>query len=376
MKKLISAISIIGIYATLSIFPLPTAANLTSVAVEAKTQNITLKTNGGNSKYEVKWNDEHNRLLVEQDFVTECFGAKVEINNKNIDIYKNGHTLHFETDNEFYTMDNIGGRKIDCLAEINNGKAYLPLRYICEAFGASIKYNGKSHTVNVKTNAIVMDEDIKKYFENVQVFDQSTIRITGEKTVYVDPRRILGEPHDADIIFITHTHNDHYEIDSIKRVMKPSTVIYITEDGVEQAKNDGLTNVVGVAPNADYDADGIKFSTISAYNTSADRQNHKQEFNWVGYIITINGYTYYSAGDSDFTEEMKAITKPIDVAFLPIDGKYNMPSEEAAKAANTIKPKVAVPYHYNNFVSEERAEDFVKLLKKGIDGAIITFKMQ
>ncbi len=185
----------------------------------------------------------------------------------------------------------------------------------------------------------------------------------------------MGEPKDADVIFITHTYNDHYEIDSIRRVMKPSTVIYITEDGVEQAKADGLANVVGVVPNNNYDADGIKFSTVSTYNTSADRQNHKKKYNWVGYIIDINGYTYYSAGDSDFTEEMKKITKPIDVDFLPIDGN-NMPSEEAAKAANVIVPKVAVPYHYNNFVTENRAEDFVLLLDKDIKGAVVTFKMR
>lgn len=265
---------------------------------------------------------------------------------------------------------------MDCLAEFENGRVYLPLRYMCEAFGASVKYDISAQNVSIRTDAIVMEEDIKPYFENVQVFDQSTVRITGEKTIYVDPRRVLGEPHDADIIFITHTHNDHYEIDTIRRVMKPSTVIYITEDGVEQAKADGLTNVIGVVPGKDYDGEGISFSTVAAYNTAADRQNHRQEFNWVGYVININGFTYYSAGDSDFIEEMKNITVPIDVAFLPIDGKYNMDAGEAAAAANAIKPKVAVPYHYNNFVAEDKAEEFVSLLNDNIRGAIVTFKMQ
>lgn len=376
MKKFLSAILILGVYASLGAYPIQAADSLLLTKEETQLQDIRLKIDGTDSKYEVKWNDAHNRLLVDSAFAADCFDSKIEINNNSIDIYKNEHRLHLETDNEFYIMDNLGGRKIDCFAEIENGKAYLPLRHICEAFGASVKYDSAAQTVDITTKAIVMDDSIKAYFENVQVFDQSTIRITGEKTIYVDPRRVLGEPHDADIIFITHTHNDHYEIDSIKHVMKPSTVIYITEDGVEQAKTDGLTNVKGVAPNTDYEANGIKFSTVAAYNTAVDRQNHKKEFNWVGYIITINGYTYYSAGDSDFTEEMKNITKPIDVAFLPIDGKYNMGAEEAAEAANAIMPKAAVPYHYNNFVSEEKAEEFVGLLNENIKGAIVTFKMQ
>ncbi len=374
MKKFLSAILIWGICAVLGAFTVYGTDNLIPANEGTKQQDIRLIIDGTESKYEVKWNDARNRLLVNSDFVADCFAARIEIGNDSIDIYKNEHKLHFEVDNEFYILDNLGGRKIDCLAEINNGRAYLPLRYVCEAFGASV--NMKGQTAEVKTKSIVIDDSIRKYFENVQVFDQSSIRITGEKTVYIDPRRILGEPHDADVIFVTHTHNDHYEIDSIKRVMKPSTVIYITEDGVEQANNDGLTNVIGVVPNMDYEADGIKFSTIAAYNTAAERQNHKKEFNWVGYIITINGYTYYCAGDSDFTEEMKSIGHSIDVAFLPIDGKYNMGTEEAAEAANTIMPKVAVPYHYNNFVPEDKAQEFTGLLNENIKGAIVTFKMQ
>lgn len=371
MKRVLLTISILGISAVLGSFQVSAADKLSTQA-----RSIVLKTDGTDSAYQLKWTDSRNRLMIEGDFAARYFGAQVEINGGSVDVSKNGHTLHFETGSEFYIMDGLGGRKIDCPIEIENGRVYLPLRYICEAFGASVKYDSVQQTVNIIPDAVVMQPEVKPYFENVQVFDQSTIRITGEKTVYVDPRRILGEPHDADIIFITHTHNDHYEIDSIRRVMKPSTVVYITEDGVEQAKADGLTNVIGVEPNKDYEGEGISFSTVAAYNNSEERQNHKKEFNWVGYIITINGYTYYVAGDGDFTEEMRNINKSVDVAFLPIDGKYNMPASEAAAAANAIMPKVAVPYHYNNFVSEDKAEEFVALLNENIEGAVVTFKMQ
>lgn len=363
MKKFIFAVSMLGV-----------CMALTCLSVMAD-DSISIKTDGSDSSYSIEWDDEHTRLLIGSDFVTKCFGAEVKIDNNSIDISKNGHTLHFEAGNEFYVMDGLGGRKIDCLAEIDGNKAYLPLRYICEAFGADVQYDNVAQIVSIKPNAIVMEDSAAPYLKNVQVFDQSTIRITGEKTIYIDPRRLKGEPHDADIIFITHTHNDHYEPESIKKIIKPSTVIYITEDGVEQAKKDGFLNVTGAVPNTDYNENGVSFSTVSAYNTSPEMQNHKKEFNWVGYIISINGYTYYSAGDSDFIEEMTQISQPIDVAFLPIDGKYNMDFGEAAKAANAISPKVAVPYHYNNFVAEDAAVKFTQLLDENIKGAIVTFKM-
>lgn len=351
------------------------ANNTDNINLAVQSDSVVFNVNGINTKYEVKWNKEHNRIMVDSDFIKKYFEAEIEtIGNKMI-IKKNGHTLEFEKDNEFYTMDNLGGRKVG-VPEVINNKMYLPVRYICEAFGSEIKYNQLNKSVDIKTNAIVLDESVKEYFNGVQVFDQSTIKIKGDKTVYFDPRRIKGNPQDADIIFITHTHNDHYEIESIRKVIKPSTIVYIPKDGVEQAMADGLTNIVGIEPNQEYNEGDIKFSTVLAYNTAKDRQNHKKEYNWVGYIAEINGYTYYSAGDTDFTDEMITINKDIDVAFLPIDGKYNMGVEEAAKAANTIKPKVAVPYHYNNFVSEEKAQEFTSLLDKSIKGAIITFKMQ
>lgn len=372
MKRFLLTILMLGAYAALNVFPIQ-AENTLSIGKEDAQM---LRVDGAKSSCEVKWNDSHNRLMVDSMFVTEYFGASVTIDGNNIDIFKNDHRLHMESGNEFYIMDNLGGRQIDTPAEINNGKAYLPLRYICEAFGASVQYDGTTQTVDITTNANIIDDSIKAYFENVQVFDQSTIRITGEKTIYFDPRQILTEPHDADAIFITHTHQDHYEIASIKRLIKDSTVVYIPENGVEQAKADGLENVVGVVPNKDYEENGIIFTTVPAYNNSSERQNHKKEYNWVGYIVTANGRNYYSAGDTDFIDEMKNITKPIDVAFLPIDGKFNMGVEESANAANAISPKIAVPYHYDNFHSENEAEKFIGFLDENIKGAIASFKMQ
>jgi L-ascorbate metabolism protein UlaG (beta-lactamase superfamily) len=67
----------------------------------------------------------------------------------------------------------------------------------------------------------------------------------------------------------------------------------------------------------------------------------------MGVVIPINGRNFYHAGDTDFVPEMGWL-KDIDVAFLPIGGTYTMDVEAAAKAANTIKPKVVIPMHYNS----------------------------
>jgi L-ascorbate metabolism protein UlaG (beta-lactamase superfamily) len=56
--------------------------------------------------------------------------------------------------------------------------------------------------------------------------------------------------------------------------------------------------------------------------------------------------------------------KQIDIAFLPVGGTYTMNAEEAAKAVEIIKPKVAVPIHYGSIVgSKKDAERFKTLVK-------------
>ena len=60
-------------------------------------------------------------------------------------------------------------------------------------------------------------------------------------------------------------------------------------------------------------------------------------------------------------------------ALLPVGGRFTMSPEEAAEAANIIKPSVAIPIHYGTIVgNEEDAREFVQLCKEnGIKAEIL-----
>lgn len=53
---------------------------------------------------------------------------------------------------------------------------------------------------------------------HITVNTQSSIRIQGSRILYFDPFQVENSVHDADIIFITHAHFDHFEPDSIARI--------------------------------------------------------------------------------------------------------------------------------------------------------------
>ena len=55
--------------------------------------------------------------------------------------------------------------------------------------------------------------------ENVDVLTHSSIRIAKDKIIYIDPFKIDKEYNDADFIFCTHSHFDHFSIDDIKKAV-------------------------------------------------------------------------------------------------------------------------------------------------------------
>ena len=54
--------------------------------------------------------------------------------------------------------------------------------------------------------------------ENIEVLYHSSIRINKEKIIYIDPFKINKNYNDADIIFITHDHYDHYSEEDIIQI--------------------------------------------------------------------------------------------------------------------------------------------------------------
>lgn len=207
--------------------------------------------------------------------------------------------------------------------------------------------------------------------ENIKCLGHSTIKIIyEEKNIYIDSYNINEIICDADIIFITHAHYDHFSEKDILKVRKTNTVIVITEDLYSNVMKLGFAEnqIIRVKPNESYKYKNIEFATIPAYNTN--KKFHPKENNWVGYILNINNIKYYIAGDTDITEENKKVK--CDIAFLPVGGTYTMNYKEAAELANIIKPKYVIPIHYGIIVgTNEDAIKFKNLINKDIECKIM-----
>jgi L-ascorbate metabolism protein UlaG (beta-lactamase superfamily) len=192
--------------------------------------------------------------------------------------------------------------------------------------------------------------------ENVTWFRQSAMRFRAEGlVVYVDPWGTSEDEQPADVILLTHAHDDHFQPEEIDRLRKGSTKIAAPRDVADELSG----TVTAVAPGQDHEVGGVRFQTVPAYNIVEHRlHRHPKANGWVGYVLTLGGATFYHSGDTDALPELQEIVT--DVAMVCIGGDpFTMGPSEAGGLVRAMTPRVAVPMHYGFVVgSPEFAQEF------------------
>jgi len=193
------------------------------------------------------------------------------------------------------------------------------------------------------------------------------IKTDNNLIIYFDPYELSKGEETADIIVSTHEHHDHFDQNSIKRVLKEDTVVI----GPSSISNK-LKKFNGKAMDLyePYKVKGVTIELIPSYNIK--KSNHPKEKKWAGIILEAEGKKVYHAGDTERIPEMKDLKdKGINVALLPCGGTYTMDFEESAMCAADIKPDIVVPMHnwdkdladYETKVHEKDPNIKVEILK-------------
>jgi len=186
------------------------------------------------------------------------------------------------------------------------------------------------------------------------------------KVIYIDPYNIKEGLPAADIIFLTHSHSDHCSLPDLMKVIKEGTKIVAPADCQSTiTKLETSVDIELVEPEMEFQLGNVKVDVMPSYNIN--KHFHSKEEGWVGYVIKLDGVVIYHSGDTDVIPEMEKLTgykQPGKefVVLLPVGGRYTMNAEEAAEAAKTIKPTLAIPMHWGSVIgSETDANEFVKL---------------
>ena len=164
------------------------------------------------------------------------------------------------------------------------------------------------------------------------------------KVIYIDP--YAGEGYDlpADLILVTHGHQDHTAVKLIKNRNEDCQIITYKEALVK----------------GEYKIFELDYATVEAVQAGNNKNHNIKEC--VGWLITLSdGISIYATGDTSTTDQMAELAdRHIHYAFFVCDGKYNMDMEEAIACAGLVKAKHSIPYHMapGKLFDPKRAEMF------------------
>lgn len=181
----------------------------------------------------------------------------------------------------------------------------------------------------------------------IHAVGHGSLRIeVADLVVHVDPWSNVADyalQPDADLVLVTHTHQDHFDPAALEQVATEGTVFVM--DGSSAAEFDG--EATALANGETFEFEGITITAVPAYNlvrTRDDGNPYHPMGMFNGYLLDIGDLRVHVAGDTECVPEFADLGE-VDVSFLPINLPFTMPPAEAAECYRTIAPAVAVPYH-------------------------------
>jgi L-ascorbate metabolism protein UlaG (beta-lactamase superfamily) len=141
----------------------------------------------------------------------------------------------------------------------------------------------------------------------------------------------------------------------------------------ERAEGDGIMGIGGEIQIADGEVTIAMTPAVhssSVFNPKAGPNEPERAYggNPAGFVIIIrNGPTIYHSGDTAYFKDMEVIGESyaIDVALLNIGGHFGMEPKMAARAAQSVRARLAIPHHFGTFPGiTANANGFARELKK------------
>ena len=203
---------------------------------------------------------------------------------------------------------------------------------------------------NIPTNPPDNNEDgtVTPTLNVTLLYNAGVMIETNDTRIYIDPVFLNDTFTDypADIVCVTHPHGDHYDPNSLDIIRTENTTfIFPANMSAEVA----LYNAIPVVPGDSVMVDDVNITAFYMYTFPVDEYpaSHPREANWTSYIIDIDGFVLFHAGDSKNLIEYYQLRGLIDLAFLPLGpGCQTMADYEVVTAITRINPTYFIPIHY------------------------------
>ena len=153
----------------------------------------------------------------------------------------------------------------------------------------------------------------------------------------------------CDWILCSHAHEDHI-CDAVELAKLHGATIVAPYELAEHFAAQGA-RALDLMPGGGINLPWGRLQMTPAIHSSAlELPNGENRFMGIasGYVVRAGGKSVYHAGDTALFGDMAFIGRGgLDVALVPIGDRYTMGVADAVESLNLLRPKLAVPMHYN-----------------------------
>lgn len=199
--------------------------------------------------------------------------------------------------------------------------------------------------------------------DRIQWAGHGSFIVQGPPIIYINPWRVVRSVFHADVILVSHDHYDACSLADIEKLRGDSTIVIGNERVAAQIRDTTL-----LRPWHSITIDAASIKAVPAYSTRS--LLHPAEDGGLGFIISLNLYDIYYAGDTETIPEMTRI-RP-DIAILPIDGSGTMTVEEAADVVKAMRPRWVIPCNWGAIGQSATALDAQRFQELVSDRAEVT----
>lgn len=167
----------------------------------------------------------------------------------------------------------------------------------------------------------------------------------------------------CDFILASHAHSDHI-CDALAIAQRCSAPLIANYEIAEYFGAQGI-KTHGLNPGGGFDFPFGRVKLTPARHSSSLDENPRAPVYMgeaCGILVFADGRTLYHAGDTALFLDMELIGRAgLDVALVPIGDNFTMGPDDALEALGLLRPKLAVPMHYNTWpVIKQDAADFAR----------------
>ncbi len=191
----------------------------------------------------------------------------------------------------------------------------------------------------------------------LKYFGHSAFQITTDKNIkilidpYLDSNSnspVKSEDVDANYIILSHAHGDHLG-DSFKIAKRTNPLFICVNELANYCASKGFrAHNMHIGGGYNFEFGRVKFTIAHHGSQTPDGQYAGEP---AGIILSADEKVIYHTGDTGLFYDMKLIGEMnnIDYMLLPIGDNFTMGINDAVRAAEFVKPGVAIPMHFDTF---------------------------